>query len=156
MEAVIREAAPENFDGIFELLLELGKHFGDNKPVDGDKILSIYRGFLERTDRLEYVVEADGRLVAMMSLTIDESLYEDRPYMIIEELIVTAGCRGRGIGKRLISLAIVRTLERGCCVFCVETEAANEGATRFYRGRDFDRESILFEMELDRRGAGHN
>ncbi len=152
MEGTIREALPEDFDVVFELLLELREHFGDGKPPDRDGIFSLYQRFLASGDRFVFVAEMDGRPVALMSLSIGESLYEEKPYMVIDELIVNANCRGRGIGKRLVGKAIELAVERGCCELCVDTKATNEGAKRFYRERGFTHESILFEMELDEGG----
>lgn len=149
MEHRIREATPDDFDAVFELLLELREHFGDVKPVDRDGMHSLYLRFLRRENRYAYVAETDGRPVALMSLSIDESLYEEKPYMVIDELVVNAAHRGRGIGKRLIDRAVSLAVERGCCEVCVDTKQANEGAVRFYRRHGFTHENILFEMELD-------
>lgn len=150
MEELVREALPEDFDGVFELVLELREHFGEKKALEKDKLYPIYLRFLDSDDNHIYVAEDDERLAGFISMTIGVSLYGEKPYMVIDELIVTAGYRGQGIGKSLISQAIDRAKEFGCSEICVDTTVANEGAIRFYRKHGFTHENILFEMELDK------
>lgn len=149
MEPEIRVARPEDFEAVFELVLALREHFGDAKEVDREAVLSTYRRFLADDDHRVFVAEAAGRPVALMTLSILFSLYEDRPYAVIDELIVAAGYRGRGIGRRLLDRAFAYARERGCCEVCLDTTPGNEGALRFYREYGFDRESVLFEKDLE-------
>jgi ribosomal protein S18 acetylase RimI-like enzyme len=153
MDYRIREAVPDDFDGVFELLLELREHFEEKGSVDGDSIFPIYLRFLDSDDHHVFIAETDGRPVALMSLSIDESLYEEKPCMVIDELIVTAAHRGRGVGRLLVDKAVALARERRCSEVCVDTTVTNEGAIRFYRARGFGHENILFEMELDEEGG---
>lgn len=149
MEALIREAQTEDFEGVFALVLELREHFEDHKLVDKEGLLAIYERFLEHDDRYVYVAETGGSIIGLMSLTIGASLYDHKPYVVIDELVVNAAHRGQGVGKRLVDEAFSRAVERGCGEVCVDTTTSNEGALRFYREHGFDHESVMFEKELE-------
>jgi ribosomal protein S18 acetylase RimI-like enzyme len=148
MDTTIREARPEDFDSVFALVLELRDHFEEKGPADREGVLFIYERFLQSDDHYIYVAETDGRLVAVMNISILQSLYDQNPYVVVDELIVTDGYRSRGTGKRLLDEAFRLAHELGCCEVCVDTAANNEDAIRFYRAYGFDQENILFEKEL--------
>jgi len=74
------------------------------------------------------VAEAGGSIIGLMSLTIGASLYDHKPYVVIDELVVNAAHRGQGVGKRLVDEAFSRAVERGCGEVCVDTTTSNEGA----------------------------
>ncbi|MEW6554853.1 MAG: GNAT family N-acetyltransferase [Actinomycetota bacterium] len=148
MGVAIREARREDFDAVFTLLGQLRDQFKEEKRADKAGVLAIYERYLESDDHQVYVAEMDGRLVAVMSTSILQSLYGHCPYLIVDELVVDAGHRGRGTGKRLLDEAFSLARDRGCCEVCLDTTSDNERAIRFYRAYGFDRESILFEKEL--------
>jgi ribosomal protein S18 acetylase RimI-like enzyme len=145
---VIREAAPEDFNSVFELILELREELGEEKPVEREKMLAIFHRLLSSNEDYVYVAESEGRLVGLMKLSINESLYEDRPYVVINELDVADGHRGEGIGTRLVDEAFKLAERMDCCEVAVSTDSDNPGALRFYRRYGFDHESILFERDL--------
>lgn len=149
MRATIREARPEDFEAVFALVLELRRHFRSEKPLDGDKVRAIYDRFAASDDHYIYVAETDGKVVGLMTLSMLVSLYEDRPYIVVDELVVAADSRGGGIGRRLLDEAFARAAERDCCEVSLDTEASNEGALRFYRKYGFDHEGVLLEKELE-------
>lgn len=149
MEVTIREARPQDFESVLELVLELRRHFKNEKPLDRERSLATYDRFTSGADHYVYVAEAEGRIVGMMTLSVLVSLFEDRPYIVVDELITAADCRGRGIGRRLLDEAFARAVERGCCEVCLDTDESNEAALRFYREYGFDRESVLLEKELE-------
>lgn len=148
MDVVIREVKPEDFEAVFILLGQLRDQFKEKKPADKAGVLAIFEHYLESDDHAVYVAEEDGRAVAVMSISILQSLYDHCPYVVVDELVVDGGHRGRGTGKRLLDEAFRMARERGCCEVCLDTTADNERAVRFYRAYGFDQESILFEKEL--------
>jgi ribosomal protein S18 acetylase RimI-like enzyme len=149
MDAVIREARPEDFEEVFALVLELRKHFGDgDKPLDKNKVREYYDLFSASEDHNVYVAEAGGDVVGVMTLSMLTSLYEDQPYIVVDELIVAGDSRGAGVGRGFLDEAFRLARERGCCEVSLDTTPDNENAIRFYRAYGFDQESILFEKEL--------
>ncbi len=127
MFATIRGASPEDFDEVFDLVLELRDHLGSRKPLRKDAIRSTFDLYACSENHYVYVSESAGRVVGLMTLSILVSLYEDRPYIAVDELIVAADCRGNGIGKRLLDVAFARAAERDCCEVCIDVDASNEG-----------------------------
>ena len=148
MEAVIREAVREDFDGVFELILELREKLGVKKTIEEERIRAIFHRLLSSADSLVYIAETGGRLVGLMSLSLDETLGKDRPFVNIYELVVTESHRGEGIGKLFVDEAFNWAERMGCCEVAVSADKVNPGALRFYRRYGFDHESILFERDL--------
>ena len=60
----------------------------------------------------------------------------------VEELLVHAGSRGRGVGTRLLALFEERAHEEGCHKVSLHTPRGSR-AEWFYRSRGFTRESLI-------------
>jgi len=155
MNAVIREAATEDFESVFALVLELRDHFRDgHKPIDSGVVRDTYRRFLDHKDQYIFVAEVEGKVAGLLNMFIVDSLYENKPSAYIDLLIVTSGHRGRGLGRMLMDEALARAVERDCCEIGVDTTNDNEGAIRFYRDCGFNQSSVMFEKQLDTDGDG--
>ncbi|RJP32521.1 MAG: GNAT family N-acetyltransferase [Actinobacteria bacterium] len=154
MNAIIREARPEDFEDVFVLVRELRDHFGDgHKPIDDEVVRETYRRFLDHEDQYIYVAEVEkGKVAGMLNMSIVDSLYENRPSAYIDLLIVNSGYRGKGLGRMLLDKAFARAVERDCCEIGVDTTNDNDGAIGFYRAYGFDHSNIMFEKELDAGG----
>jgi GNAT superfamily N-acetyltransferase len=67
---------------------------------------------------------------------------------LIDELIIAKSHRGKGIGKQLLSSAIEKSRQLGCCEVEVSTEKTNIKAREFYRQCGFIERGVFFEMDL--------
>jgi pimeloyl-ACP methyl ester carboxylesterase/GNAT superfamily N-acetyltransferase len=123
---VIRRAGPEDADAIGDVWLTSWRATFDFPPAHPDA--DVRRWLAEELlPKSEVWVAADpgdgGRVVAFMALS---------PSMV-EQLYVTPGWIGRGVGDRLVSLAKGRRPE-GLDLYCFEVNAF---ARRFYERRGF-------------------
>lgn len=58
----------------------------------------------------------------------------------LEDLFVSAAARGRGVGRKLVELAIARAAARGCHSIGVQTNERNRAAVALYRRLGFEAE----------------
>ena len=56
--------------------------------------------------------------------------------------------RGKGIGGQLLSSAIEKSRQLGCCEVEVSTEKTNIKAREFYKQYGFTERGVLFEIDL--------
>lgn len=84
--------------------------------------------------RHRVLVAAAGRDVrGMVSLQVVVSTAEGGPVAWLEDLVVAAAHRGRGIGARLLAAAEAWARERGLLRLQLVAETANAPALEFYR-----------------------
>jgi GNAT superfamily N-acetyltransferase len=84
------------------------------------------------------VAEMDGRVAGMACLIIVPNLsHVGRPYAMIEDVVVEAGLRGRGIGDALMQRAIDKAKEAGCYKLSLTSNLARTDAHRFYERLGF-------------------
>ena len=94
------------------------------------------------------VAAAGGTPVGLIHFTTRQTVLHRSPSGMIDELIVTAQYQGQGIGRQLVLAAVERCRQLGCCELEVSTEQTNPKAREFYRKCGFDKEEILFELDL--------
>ncbi len=83
------------------------------------------------------LAEGDGRLRGGVVLLDAYSSWAGKPAMIVHDLYVEDGARGRGIGRQLLAAAARLAVERGCCRFDVTVLSWNRPARAFYEGLGF-------------------
>jgi ribosomal protein S18 acetylase RimI-like enzyme len=75
---------------------------------------------------------------SVMGIICDELYGQCKPFMVIENMIVDAGYRKRGIDKALISNLERIALERHCSQIILVTEASRADACAFYESVGYD------------------
>lgn len=86
-----------------------------------------------------WVAEADGDVVGLAGLILEEGAAE------LEPVVVTERMRGRGIGRKLAQTVIERAREQGVRQLEVRPVARNADAIRFFHRLGFD---VLGQLEL--------
>lgn len=82
---------------------------------------------LQKKEHL-YVLEENGRLVGSVGIFGGE----------IDDLVVDAACRGRGIGTRLLNFAVKCLQSAGIAPITLHVADWNQGALRLYRRSGFE------------------
>jgi ribosomal protein S18 acetylase RimI-like enzyme len=95
------------------------------------------------------VAEVQGRVVGLLSLVCYRTLFHQGGTALINELVVQAGQRGRGVGRLLVREAVRRARAAGMDEVEVSTESGNRAAAGFYRACGFHRRYVLLGMEFD-------
>ena len=91
-----------------------------------------------------------GPVVGLLTLRVLGDLFHDGTSALVQELIVDAAWRRRGIGGALLDAAIERADELGCAEVGVSTGIENPDAQALYRSRGFEADCLWFERHLER------
>jgi len=94
------------------------------------------------------VAEIEGIIVGFVNFTTRKTILHRGLSGLIDELIIAKSYRGKGIGRQLLSSAIEKSRQLGCCEVEVSTEKTNIKAREFYRQCSFTERGVLFEMDL--------
>ncbi|RUT47526.1 GNAT family N-acetyltransferase [Paenibacillus anaericanus] len=96
----------------------------------------------ESADSFLLVYEEDGCILGTLHLHIClDALSGDRPFGVIERVVVSSEQRGKGIGNQMMKFAEELAKERSCVKLMLTSGSARVDAHRFYSALGFDGES---------------
>ncbi|GAG71099.1 unnamed protein product [marine sediment metagenome] len=144
----IREAKESDLLTIGKLTLELIEAMGDTEGIDIKLIAENCRNLLSEANSYILVAEIGGVVVGFINFTTRKTILHRGLSGLIDELIVAKSYRGEGIGKQLLSGAIEKSRQLGCCEVEVSTEKTNTKAREFYRQCGFTERGVFFEIDL--------
>ena len=147
-DIIIREARGSDLLAIGNLTLELIEAMGNTEGIEIKLIAENCRNLLSEANSYILVAEIKGVVVGFVNLTVRKTILHRGLSGLIDELIVAKGCRGKGIGRQLLSSAIEKSRKLGCCEVEVSTEKANIKAREFYRQCGFAERGVFFEIDL--------
>lgn len=133
-EIMIRHMVVED---IFELS-QLYRLFRDEESS-----IQCMQNIFAKMDKNEdyYVLSAvkQDKLVGSISGVVCMDLYGDcRPYMVVENFVVAADSRRKGIGEKLFTSIETIAKERGCTQIILITDNDRKDAIQFYTKMGFD------------------
>jgi len=128
-----------------ELYNTLEYQEGMDEELDQAKFANI----LNEPNIIIFVAEAAGVLIGYLTLGINKSLLDVGPTAIIEELMVTEDHRKKGVGKKLVEVAIDKCKQLACSEIGVGTESSNKKAKTFYSNIGFKEIGVIFEKILE-------
>lgn len=139
----IRMAAGADIPALAELLSDL---FAQEREFSPDRTAQI-RGLtllLERgVDARIMLAEREGRIVGMGVLHYTVSTYLGAKVAMLEDVIVAAGERGRGTGKRLMAGIIEQARTDGARRITLLADQDNTAARSFYESFGFCRSTMI-------------
>ncbi len=147
-DIIIREAKESDLLTIGKLTLELIEAMGDTESIDIKLIAENCRSLLSEANSYILVAEIGGVVVGFVNFTMRKTILHRSLSGLIDELIIAKSYRGKGIGRQLLSSAIEKSRQLGCCEVEVSTEKINIKAKEFYGQCGFMERGILFEMDL--------
>ncbi len=83
------------------------------------------------------VARADKKILAMVNLLFTESTALGSKVAILEDMVVLAESRGKGIGSQLVDFAICEAKKAGCKRITLLTDIENTKAQSFYQKKGF-------------------
>ncbi|MFC0709411.1 GNAT family N-acetyltransferase [Azorhizophilus paspali] len=96
------------------------------------------------------LAEEDGRPLGMVNLLYTISTALGTPVALLEDMVVDAMARGRGLGTQLLEAATATARRRGCRRITLLTDADNLDAQRFYARQGFARSPMIpLRLALD-------
>jgi GNAT superfamily N-acetyltransferase len=129
----VRPAAEGDLDAMVALLAELFSIEADFHPDAGRQRRGLAQMLQEPERRGILVAERRGRVVGMVTIQLVVSTAEGAASGWIEDMVVEATERGRGIGRRLLEAAEQWAVARGATRLQLLADAKNLPALRFYR-----------------------
>jgi len=147
-DILIREAKESDLLAIGQLTLELIETMSDTEGIDIKLIAENCRNLLNEVNSHILVAEIGGVVVGFVNFTTRKTILHRGLSGLIDELIIAKSYRGKGIGKQLLSSAIEKSRQLGCCEVEVSTEKTNIKAGEFYRQYGFTERDMFFEMDL--------
>jgi ribosomal protein S18 acetylase RimI-like enzyme len=120
------------------LLVAFRNHDGRDWPSDNAFLAGVER--LIEDPSTEYLLgarEAGAPPAGVAQLRFRWSVWRAAEECLLEDLFVSPGARGAGIGRALLDAAIDRARERGCRRIALHTAEGNEAAVGLYRSAGF-------------------
>ena len=135
----IRPVKIDELDELAELYRELA-----GKGTDPGKMKKHFEWMQSNPDYIVLGAKGAGELIgSLMGIVCQDIVGECRPFMVIENVIVSRRYRRRGIGKRLMRKIEEIARERNCYYIMFVSKSQRGEAHRFYEslgyGLDFAR-----------------
>lgn len=112
MTSTVRAATATDLPRVLALYAELNP---DDAPLGPDAAASTWARVLQQPARVVFVAEVDGVVQGTIDCTVIENLTRgQRPFMVIENVVVSRAHRRRGIGADLLTAATRLARESGC------------------------------------------
>ena len=144
-EVAIREALEEDLPGVLALYAQPGLDDGHTLTVEQAKLH--YRRFKQYPNYRLFVAELNGAIVGTFALLIMDNLaHLGTPSGVVEDVVVTADLRGKGIGRRMMEAALVICRESGCYKMALSSNLKREAAHAFYESLDFEKHGYSFRV----------
>jgi len=147
-DIIIREAKESDLLTIGKLTLEFIEAMGDTEGINIKLIAENCRSLLSEANSYILVAEIGGVVVGFVNFTTRKTILHRSLSGLIDELIIAKSYRGKGIGRQLLSSAIEKSRQLGCCEVEVSTEKINIKAKEFYGQCGFMERGVLFEIDL--------
>lgn len=89
------------------------------------------------------VADEGGHIVAMVNLLYTVSTALGARVALLEDMVVDADARGRGLGSALLEQAIAHARDSGCRRITLLTDGDNTAGQRFYARHGFARSPMI-------------
>lgn len=152
----IRKGKEKDLPRVLELIRELAAF--ENAPDEVDTTIEAMSmdGFGDQAIFEFFVAEEDDGFIPGMALYYYRySTWKGRR-MYLEDLIVTEGSRGKGIGQLLFDAVMAEGIRKNCTGMVWQVLDWNEPAIEFYKGKyqaDLDSEWINCSISRERMKA---
>jgi GNAT superfamily N-acetyltransferase len=130
----VRVAQPSDAERVAALMVAFRDHIERDRPTDAQVRATVDE--LLRDPNTEYLLADDG----VCQLRYRLSAWTAVEDCWLEDLYVSDGARGTGVGRALIEAAFERARARGCARVQLDVDEANTRAIDVYRAAGFGTE----------------
>jgi GNAT superfamily N-acetyltransferase len=139
----IEFATAADLDAMADLLVELFALEADFTP-DRAKQLAALRRILDHSDHGRLFVLRDaGRVIGMANALISISTAEGGPVAVLEDVVIAAGHRGSGHGRRLVEHVLAWAATEGMSRVTLLADRDNAAALAFYERLGFEESAMV-------------
>jgi GNAT superfamily N-acetyltransferase len=143
-DIIVRDARDDEAEAVADLVRELAEGEAVESGVDAAQVLA-YR---DHPGSGVLVAELDGRPAGALTYFMRPGLFHGGSWGYVDELIVTASARGRGVGEALLVEALGRFQAAGCAEAAVSTTFGNDPAIALYRKHGFADDALFLERHF--------
>lgn len=131
MSLAIRAATASDLDRLAPMFDAYRGFYG--KPSDLERARAFIRERLERQESVIFLAEDDsGRALGFVQLFPSFTSVEARRLWVLNDLFVSEGARGQGVGRALMNAARDHAVKTGAKRLTLETMEDNERAWSLY------------------------
>jgi GNAT superfamily N-acetyltransferase len=143
----IRDAIEADLPGILRVLAESGIDGGESFTLDEARAhwerIRAWPNF-----RLLAALK-DGEIVGTYSLLIMDKLGKrGTPAGVVEDVAVSPGCQGQGIGRAMMAHALEACRKAGCYKLALSSNVKRKAAHQFYESLGFERHGYSYMMAV--------
>jgi GNAT superfamily N-acetyltransferase len=102
-------------------------------PPDAEEAARLASWIFDTRRAEGFVAESDGRIEGLAIFYEGINSFRARPFLYLEDLVVSEAARGRGVGEALMAALAREAAARGAPRLEWAVLDWNEGALRFYR-----------------------
>lgn len=141
----IRQAEENDIPVILELLSQMD---GEVLKFD-EKASSVWEKFSQYPYYKVFLAEEVGIAVGCFSLIILDNLgHHYSKLAIVESVLVSEKCRGKGIGGKMMEYAMEKAKEEKCYKLMLSSNKKRTEAHEFYEKHGFTQHGISFVVEF--------
>lgn len=143
VQITYRRAEERDLPAILALLTEIMEEHGVTPP-DSSLLEWLVRKVIDSEDHLFLVAAEHETVVGLCVVVFSMSTWSGGETAELQDLIVTAGRRKRGIGRGLVAAALDQARARGCRRAYLLAETWNLDAHGFYRHLGFKEKTCFY------------
>lgn len=132
MHATVEFATVSDLDAMADLLAELFTLESDFRPDRAKQFLGLHLILDNPALGRLFVLRLDGRVAGMANALITVSTAEGAHVVLLEDVIVQAGHRGQGHGRRLVEQVAAWAAAEGMSRITLLADRENQPALDFY------------------------
>lgn len=138
-----RIAAEQDCRAIYGLICEM-----ENALLSYDRFSRIYRNQLDSSMYECLVCEAEGAVIAVLNLRMEDQLHHTTKIAEILEFAVHPDWRSNGIGRKLLAFACHHARQQGCTQIEVACNQLRHDTHRFYLREGMQNYHFRFSKNL--------
>lgn len=132
----VRLAGVVDADTVGRLLRDFNEEFETAGPTAAE-FTARFKALLPRDDVVLVLADDGGRDVGFALLRLRPTPYYDGSLAQLEELYVVPALRDRGIGSRILSMAVETVRAKGAGEMHINVDEIDEDTRRFYERHGF-------------------
>jgi ribosomal protein S18 acetylase RimI-like enzyme len=137
----IRRAVESDLQAVHRLVEQLG-------PAALERRQAMWQETLAQDGYAAWIAEADDRAAGFIDVYVFQDISHGAKIGLVNNLVVDARFRRRGLGDGLLKEAIAYCREHRAVELHVWTEPDNVPALRLYGGTGFARRAVLLELKM--------
>lgn len=146
VDVFIRAAAERDLPAVLALYAQ--PDLDDGNVLQVDQAAAIFARFALYPNYTLFVAEEGQQVIGTFALLVMDNLaHRGTPSAVVEDVVVSAAHRGRGIGRAMMRFAMERCALHGCYKMALSSNLKRRQAHAFYDSLGFERHGFSFVVK---------